>query len=171
GGVRAVVAESVLMKHQLLIVNRSRQRAPNLRVLDRLVPGFCSLSIKSTRVHGELLIRPTFPRLIEVDTMPHARHLRSVPPCDRHVDAIGKTGWRPFRRCRIRTRETSTVDPHAFTETSAQSACLGSDHRRFMRRFDLSGTCGSFRNHPEAVHSPSVPPCVGSTKISTSVFA
>ncbi len=49
GGVRAVVAESVLMKHQLLIVNRSRQRAPNLRVLDRLVAGFCSLWIKSTR--------------------------------------------------------------------------------------------------------------------------
>src|SRR5262249_45372237 len=46
GGVRAVVAESVLMKHQLLIVNRSRQRAPNLRVLDRLVAGFCSLWIK-----------------------------------------------------------------------------------------------------------------------------
>jgi hypothetical protein len=33
GGVRAVVAESVLAKHQLLIVNRSRRRAPNLRVL------------------------------------------------------------------------------------------------------------------------------------------
>lgn len=49
GGVRAVVAESVLIKHQLLIVNRSRQRAPNLRILDRLVGGFCSLWIKSTR--------------------------------------------------------------------------------------------------------------------------
>ena len=33
GGVRAVVAESVLAKHQLLILNRSRQRAPNLRAL------------------------------------------------------------------------------------------------------------------------------------------
>jgi len=38
-----VMAESVLIKHQLLIVNRSRQRAPNLRVLDRLIAGFCSL--------------------------------------------------------------------------------------------------------------------------------
>jgi hypothetical protein len=33
GGVRAVVAESVLIKHQLLILNRSRRRAPNLRIL------------------------------------------------------------------------------------------------------------------------------------------
>ncbi len=31
---RAVVAESVLAKHQLLILNRSRQRAPNLRALN-----------------------------------------------------------------------------------------------------------------------------------------
>ena len=30
GGVRAVAAESLLLKHQLLIRNRSRQRAPNL---------------------------------------------------------------------------------------------------------------------------------------------
>jgi putative transposase len=37
GGVRAVVAESVLAKYQLLILNRSRQRSPNLRALDRLI--------------------------------------------------------------------------------------------------------------------------------------
>jgi len=30
GGVRSVVAESVLVKHQLLILNRSRKRAPHL---------------------------------------------------------------------------------------------------------------------------------------------
>jgi hypothetical protein len=49
GGLRAVVAESVLIKHQLLIVNRSRHRAPNLRILDRLIAGFCSLWIKPSR--------------------------------------------------------------------------------------------------------------------------
>ena len=32
GGIRAVVAESVFVKHQLVILNRSRNRAPNLRV-------------------------------------------------------------------------------------------------------------------------------------------
>ena len=37
GGVRSVVAESVLVKHQLLILNRSRRRALNLRFSDRLV--------------------------------------------------------------------------------------------------------------------------------------
>ena len=49
GGVRAVVAESVLAKHQLLILNCSRLRAPNLRILDRLIAGFCSLWIKPRR--------------------------------------------------------------------------------------------------------------------------
>ena len=43
------MAESVLTKHQLLIVNRSRRRAPNLRIVDRLIAGFCSLWIKPSR--------------------------------------------------------------------------------------------------------------------------
>ena len=50
GGVRAVVAESVLAKHQLLILNRSRRRAPNLRTLDRIIAGFCSLWIPPRRL-------------------------------------------------------------------------------------------------------------------------
>ena len=38
GGARAVVADSLLMKQQLLVINRSRQRAPNLSTLDRFLP-------------------------------------------------------------------------------------------------------------------------------------
>ena len=49
GGVRAVVAESVLVKHQLLILNHSRWGAQNLRILDRLIAGFCSLWSKPRR--------------------------------------------------------------------------------------------------------------------------
>ena len=50
GGLRAVVAESILAKHQLLILNRSRKRSPNLRIQDRLIAGFCSLWIKPSRL-------------------------------------------------------------------------------------------------------------------------
>jgi hypothetical protein len=50
GGLRAVVAESVLTKHQMLILNRSRRRAPNLRIQDRLIAGLCSLWIKPSRL-------------------------------------------------------------------------------------------------------------------------
>jgi hypothetical protein len=35
GGAKAIVADSLLMKQQLLVINRSRQRAPNLSVIDR----------------------------------------------------------------------------------------------------------------------------------------
>ena len=35
GGVRAVVAESLLLKQQLLISGRARRRAPNLNSVDR----------------------------------------------------------------------------------------------------------------------------------------
>jgi hypothetical protein len=43
GGAKAIVADSLLMKQQLLIINRSRQRAPNLSALDRFLFGFWSL--------------------------------------------------------------------------------------------------------------------------------
>jgi len=46
GGIRSVVAESVLVKQQLLILNRSRQRSPNLLASDRLVAGLCTLLIR-----------------------------------------------------------------------------------------------------------------------------
>src|SRR5437773_995993 len=46
GGIRSVVAESVLVKQQLLILNRSPQRSPNLLTSDRLVAGLCALLIR-----------------------------------------------------------------------------------------------------------------------------
>ena len=50
GGARAVVAESVLLKQQLLILNRSRRRAPNLRLADRVVAGLCTLLMSPSRL-------------------------------------------------------------------------------------------------------------------------
>jgi hypothetical protein len=48
GGVRAVVAESMLPKHQLVISSRARRRAPNLNSFDRLVLGLRSLFVSGT---------------------------------------------------------------------------------------------------------------------------
>jgi hypothetical protein len=39
GGLRSVVAESLLVKHQLCILNRGRKRAPNLRATERIIAG------------------------------------------------------------------------------------------------------------------------------------
>ena len=50
GGVRAIAAESLLLKHQLLISRRSRQRAPNLTTLDRFALGLTTLFIRLGRI-------------------------------------------------------------------------------------------------------------------------
>ena len=50
GGVRAVAAESLLLKHQLLISNRSRQRAPNLTTLARFVLALTALFVSPRRI-------------------------------------------------------------------------------------------------------------------------
>ena len=50
GGARAVAAESLILKHQLLISNRSRQRAPNLSALDRFVLGLTTLFVRPQRI-------------------------------------------------------------------------------------------------------------------------
>jgi hypothetical protein len=43
GRVRAVIAENLLLKQQLIVLRRARQRAPNLTRRDRLLCGFESL--------------------------------------------------------------------------------------------------------------------------------
>ena len=50
GGARSVVAESLLLKHQLLILNRSRTRAPNLRPIDRVIAGLCTGLMRPSRL-------------------------------------------------------------------------------------------------------------------------
>lgn len=49
GGVRAVAAESLAVKHQLLIMKRSQRRGPNLTAWDRLILGFCTLLVSPRR--------------------------------------------------------------------------------------------------------------------------
>jgi len=60
GGIRSVVAESVLVKHQLLILNRSRKRAPHLRVFDRIVAGLCVLLMRPARIiRSGIVLKPS----------------------------------------------------------------------------------------------------------------
>jgi transposase InsO family protein len=59
GGARSVVAESVLLKQQLLILNRTRKRAPNLRLSDRVVAGVCALLMRPRRlVRAAIVLKP-----------------------------------------------------------------------------------------------------------------
>ena len=49
GGARAVVAENILLKQQLIVLRRPRRRAPNLTVWDRFLFGLGSLFLSSGR--------------------------------------------------------------------------------------------------------------------------
>ncbi|MCU1335403.1 MAG: hypothetical protein JWO19_984 [Bryobacterales bacterium] len=60
GGFRSVVAESVLVRHQLLILNRGRKRAPNLRAADRIISGLCTLFMRPERVpRSAVVLKPS----------------------------------------------------------------------------------------------------------------
>jgi len=60
GGAKAIVADSLLMKQQLLIVNRSRRRAPNLTAIDRVLLGFWSLFLSPHHIkRAAVILRPS----------------------------------------------------------------------------------------------------------------
>ena len=50
GGLGAVAAESLAVKHQLLIMKRAQRRAPNLTSWDRLLLGVCALLVSPKRL-------------------------------------------------------------------------------------------------------------------------
>ena len=50
GGTRVVVAESSLVKHQLVILNRGGERALKLRPMDRIIAGLSTFFIRPGRL-------------------------------------------------------------------------------------------------------------------------
>jgi putative transposase len=85
GGLRSVIAESVLVKHQLRILNRGRKRAPNLRAADRIIVGLCTLFMRPARVlHSAIVLKPST-----------LRHLHNVLSRRKY-----RMLFSPKRRCR-----------------------------------------------------------------------
>ncbi len=60
GGLRSVAAESLLLKHQLLVLDRSRERALNLRPMDRVIAGLCAGFLRPARlVRSTIVLKPS----------------------------------------------------------------------------------------------------------------
>ena len=83
GGARSVVAESLLVKQQLLILNRSRKRCPNLRLSDRVVAGVCALLIRPRRLIRSAIVLAD-PGCVRASVsssrwQPHCRGLYQTP--------------------------------------------------------------------------------------------
>src|ERR1035441_6326225 len=118
GGIRSVVAESVLVKQQLLILNRSRQRSPNLLTSDRLVAGLCALLIRPARlIRSAIVLRPSTLLLC----LPQSQKAGIRSPClanppapagPRKTPADHPTRTRPlWKQCCSPARNTSRAAP------------------------------------------------------------
>src|SRR5262245_52448686 len=60
GGVRAVIAENLLLKQQLIVLQRGRRRAPSLTLSDRILCGFGSLFLSLGRIRKvAIALRPS----------------------------------------------------------------------------------------------------------------
>jgi len=60
GGVRAVIAENLVLKQQLIVLRRGRQRAPNLALSDRLICAVGSLFLSPGRIRKVAIgVRPS----------------------------------------------------------------------------------------------------------------
>ena len=90
GGLRSVVAESVLLRHQLAVLSRGHKRAPNLRSTDRILAGLCALFMRPTRIlRSAIGLRPsTLLHLHNVLKKPKYRMLFSRP-CERRPGPAG----------------------------------------------------------------------------------
>ena len=60
GGFRSVVAENLLLKHQLFVLNRSRRRAPALSPMDRFTMGWLTLFLAPRRIlRAAVVVKPS----------------------------------------------------------------------------------------------------------------
>ena len=59
GGGKGLLAETLLLRHQLIVLTRTRERAPNLKSADRVFLGLCSLFMTNQRLHRTAIaVRP-----------------------------------------------------------------------------------------------------------------
>ena len=56
GGMKAVAAENLVLKKQLLVIQRTRCKAPNLTTMDRLTLGWLAMLPSPRRLIRKLLI-------------------------------------------------------------------------------------------------------------------
>src|SRR4051794_8543230 len=91
GGVRAVIAENLLLKQQLIVLRRSRHRAPNLTLRDRLLCGFGSLFLNPGRIAKvAIALRPsTFLTFHRALVGRKYRRLFSSTPCPKRPGPTG----------------------------------------------------------------------------------
>jgi hypothetical protein len=100
GGVRSIVAESLILKHQLLIVTRSRQRSPNLCASDRILAGLMALWTTAD-LEKKLLDFRTYFNNHRTHTSREGR--TPDTPVSRPIANLRSFGWQPHCRSLFQT--------------------------------------------------------------------
>jgi hypothetical protein len=80
GGAKTVVADSLLMKQQLRVINRSRQRAPNFSVLDQFMLGFWSLFLSPHHILRAAVVIGCNPSCATLEAVVEMRILKKWTP-------------------------------------------------------------------------------------------
>ena len=141
GGVRSLVAESLLLKHQLLIVNRSRQRSPHLSSWDPCLAN-CYFAHNSLRFS---VLLPFF----------NASFPRPFHPLNRHPNPVASTWRRPFPHCRVSSTKTPAPDRKSLPATISHAILVGPHPCRLDGALGPSYSSSSFRNCTEAFYPAS----------------
>ena len=91
GGVRAVIAENLLLKQQLIVLRRARQRAPNLMLSDRLLCGLGSLFLSPGRIRKVAIgVRPSTLLAFSALVRRNYRRLFASSPCPQQPEPKGR---------------------------------------------------------------------------------
>ena len=130
GGVRAVIAENLLLKQQLIVLRRPRRRAPRLTASDRLLFGFGSLFLSPGRIRKVAIgVRPsTFLAFHQGLVRRKYRRLFSSSECPR---LPRRRRTRPRRRSRRSPPVGATATPECSgTSSGSWSRRRSSAHQR-----------------------------------------
>ena len=138
GGARSVVAESVLVKHQLLILNRSRKRSPNLRASDRVVAGLCALFMRPGRlIRSAIVLKPG--TLLRLHRALIQRKYRRLFSSNRPTKPGPKGPSRAIAAVVDRNSGTQSGDVHG-SRTRSRSRSVFPLTRMWCGAFSLFGT-------------------------------
>ena len=119
GGARSVVAESVLVKHQLLVLNRCRKRSPNLCPSDRVVAGLCAVFIRPGRlIRSAIVFKPS--TLLSLHRALVQRKYRRLFWVE-GADEAGPEGAGPGGHRRRRRHETAEPELGGIHESRSRS--------------------------------------------------
>jgi hypothetical protein len=131
---KSVEQQPLLVKHQLLILNRFRKRSPNLRVSDRMVAGLCALLIRGSA--DPFRDRPETLNALEA---PSGAEETEISPAvlAQSPEEAGSQGSEPRSHCRRRRHETAEselgVCPRGESHRASRNSVAGVRARRASR--------------------------------------